>query len=152
MLCAMTGPRWDGDERGEGVADARAFATGAAVLVRAMQSPNWVAEQPELHLLPHLQRACESLPFEITGACVSDDGSFDVDLRWTGGAHGIGHVRAATFALIGSFAEVSTYVRQRRSAQTRDYSAVFEIVTGSPEQETFAPHGHTIRLRVVDIR
>ena len=55
-------------------------------------------------------------------------------------------MRAAIFALVGSFAEVATYVRQRRSGN----SVVFEIVTGSPEEESFAPHGHTVRLRVVE--
>jgi hypothetical protein len=50
----MTARRWDDDERGEGVADAGAFAQGAEELVDAMRRPNWVAEQPEVHLLPHL--------------------------------------------------------------------------------------------------
>ena len=61
------------------------------------------------------------------------------------------------FALVGSFAEVATYVRQRRSTLTPDGAttgefAVFEIVTGSPEEESFAPHGHTVRFRVTDIQ
>ena len=139
----MTGRRWDGDERGEGIADARAFVPGAEALVEAMQSPNWVAEEPEAHLLPHLRRCCESLPFELIDARVSEDGSFDVDLRWVGETKGIGEVRAAIFALVGSFAEVATYVRQRRGDST-----IFEVVTGSPEEESFAPHGHTVRFRV----
>jgi hypothetical protein len=141
----MGDPRWDGDERGEGIADARSFAPGAEVLVEAMRTGNWVAEQPELHLLPHLQRCCESLPFELTGAGVSEDGSFDVDLRWLGEANAIGQIRAAIFTLVGSFAEVATYVRQRRGD-----SAVFEVVTGSPEAESFAPHGHAVRLNVAE--
>jgi hypothetical protein len=139
----MDGRRWDGDERGEGVADAVSFAPGAEALVEAMRTRNWVAEEPELHLLPHLEQCCESLPFELIGAQVSEDGTFDVDLRWTGETNGIGHVRAAIFALVGSFAEVATYVRQRRGDST-----VFEVVTGSPEAESFAPHGHAVRLHV----
>ena len=73
--------RWDGDERGKGVADARNFAPGAASLLDAMQEGTWIAEEPELHLLPHLRHACESLPFELVAARTADDGSFDVDLR-----------------------------------------------------------------------
>jgi hypothetical protein len=153
----MAGRRWDGDERGEGIADARSFVAGAEVLVEAMRTRNWVAEEPEMHLLPHVQRYCESLPFELIDARVSEDGSFDVDLRWIGETRRIGEVRAAIFALVGSFAEVATYVRQRRSAQMEDGDttsdfAVFEIVTGSPEEESFTPHGHTVRLRVTDTR
>ena len=49
----MVGLRWDGDERGEGVADATAFAAGADELVGAMRRPGWVPEEPEVHLLPH---------------------------------------------------------------------------------------------------
>jgi hypothetical protein len=148
MISAMAARRWDGDERGEGVADASTFAPGAEVLVEAMRTRNWVAEQPEAHLFPHLQRCCESLPLELIDAQVSTDGSFDVDLRWVGETNGIGGIRAAIFTLVGSVAEVSTYVRQSRTGD----SAVFEIVTGSSEEESFAPHGHTVRLRVVDVR
>jgi hypothetical protein len=143
----MAARRWDGDERGEGVADAGSFAPGAAELVEAMRSPNWVAEQPEAHLLPHLRRSCESLPLELGDARVTDDGSFDVDLRWTGEANRIAEVRAAVFALVGGFAEISTYVRQR-VPESGD-PVVFEVVTGFLDAESsFAPHGHTVRFRV----
>ena len=144
----MTARRWDGDERGEGIADAGSFAPGAAELVDAMRSPNWVAEQPEVHLLPHLQRSCESLPFEFVDARVSEDGSYDVELRWAGDTDRIGEVRAAVFALVGGFAEVFTYVRQRRGAD----AVVFEVVTGILDAESFAPHGHAVRLTVAGVR
>jgi hypothetical protein len=124
------------------------FVPGAEALVEAMRSRNWVAEEPEAHLLPHLQRCCDSLPFELTEARVAKDGSFDVELRWLGETNRIGEIRAAVFTLVGSFAEVATYVRQRSSGD----SAVFEIVTGSPEEESFAPHGHTVRFHVADVR
>lgn len=80
----MAEHRWDGDERGDGIADARDFVEGAAELLAAMQRPNWVAEQPELHLLLHLERACESLPLQILDAQSSEGGSYEVQLRWTG--------------------------------------------------------------------
>ena len=71
----MTG-RWDGDERGRGVADGGAFAAGAEELLEAMGTPDWVAEEPEAHLLPHLRRSVASLPLELVDARTSDDGSF----------------------------------------------------------------------------
>ena len=142
----MTVRRWDGDERGEGVADARNFARGAASLLDAMQDERWIAEEPELHLLPHLRDACESLSFELVAARTADDGSFDVDLRWLGETKGLGEIRAAIFALVGGFAELATYVRQR----TDDDAIVFEVVTGFLNGESrFDPHGHTLRLSVL---
>jgi hypothetical protein len=137
--------RWDGDERGDGVADAAQFADGAAELVAAMRRPHWVAEEPELHLLPHLERACESLPLEILGASTSDDGSYNVRLRWTGDERGVGVIRAAIFSLLGGIAEMATYVRQRRT----DGTLTFEVVTGFVDEAPFKPHGHTLRLVVV---
>lgn len=80
----MASHRWDGDERGDGVADATEFLDGAAELIAAMRRPNWVAEEPELHLLPHLERTCEELPLRIVEAHAMDDGSYDVQLAWTG--------------------------------------------------------------------
>jgi hypothetical protein len=149
MLRPMAGRRWDDDVRGEGVADAGSFVAGAEELVDAMRRPNWVAEEPELHLLPHLQRSCESLPLELVGAQISEDGSYDVELRWTGETDRIGEVRAAVFALVGGFAEVYTYVRQRRDAD----AVVFEVVTGIlGDESSFSPHGHAVRLIVADVR
>ena len=143
--------RWDGDERGEGVADASQFAGGAEELVLAMRRPNWVAEQPELHLLPHLERASESLPLRILDAHASDEGSYDVRLAWIGEEAGVGAVRAAVYALLGGVAEPASYVRQRRTAT--DGTLTFEVVTGILDEAPFQPHGHTLRLSVApDLR
>jgi hypothetical protein len=145
----MVDLRWDGDERGEGVADATAFAPGAVELAEAMRLPRWVAEEPELHLLPHIERACRTLPLEIEGASVATDASYDLRLRWTEQAGSVGEIRAAVFALVGSFSEVSTYVRQRRltASADEDETLVFEVVTGILDG-AFAPHGHTVRITV----
>jgi hypothetical protein len=146
----MADPRWDGDERGEGVADASTFAAGAFELVEAMGRPRWVSEDPEVHLLPHVEQACRTLPFEEVDARPSVDGSFDLRLRWTDEAWRVGQVRAAVFALVGSFAESATYVRQRRIMATENggETLLFEIVTGILDDGTFAPHGHTVRITV----
>jgi hypothetical protein len=146
----MAGLRWDGDERGEGVADATGFVAGALELVDAMRSPSWVAEEPGVHLLPHIERACRRLPLEVEDAGLSADGSFDVRLSWTGQGWRVGEIRAAVFALVGSFAEIATYVRQRRVTENRDETLVFEIVTGILDDgdNVFAPHGHTVQISV----
>ena len=137
--------RWDGDTRGRGVADAAAFAEGAAELVESMRVPDWVAEEPEAHLLPHLRAACDRLPLELTETRVLDDGAFEVELSYTGENGGIGATRQVVYELIGSIAETATYVRQRRD----DGSVTFELVTGIiGEDAHFKPHGHAVRFRV----
>jgi hypothetical protein len=146
-MSTRVAPRWEGDERGDGVADATSFAADAGELLAAMRRPNWVAEQPELHLLPHLQRAVSALPFEIVEASTSEDGAYHVQLRWTGNEPGIGEVRAAVFSAIGSFAEASSYVRQRRGGPDEHAFLVFDVVTGILDGR-FAPHGHTLRIHV----
>ena len=150
MLRVMVGRRWDGDERGEGIADALLFVPGVEELLTEMRRPAWVAEEPELHLLPHVQRSCESLPLQFVDARASEDGAFDIELGWTGQMQGIAAVRAAVFSLVGGFAEVYTYIRQRRSnAEGIGEIVTFEIVTGIlGEESSFIPHGHTIRVSV----
>ncbi len=144
----MAGARRDGDERGEGVADAAAFAGGASELVDTMRQPSWVSEEPELHLLPHIEQAIRALPFELVDARPSVEGSFDLQLRWTGEEPRVGQIRAAVFALVGSFAEAATYVRQRRITVTTGETLIFEIAAGSLSDGTFAPHGDTVRMTV----
>ena len=145
----MANVRWDGDERGKGVADARALAPGAGELADAMRKPNWVAERPDIHLLPHVERACESLPLEVAGTRTSADGTFELRLRCTQEEASTGEVRAAVFSLLGSFAETATYVRQRRvdPADASGGALLFEIVTGFlPSDTAFVPHGHAVRI------
>src|ERR1700686_3511985 len=51
----MTSRRCDTDERGRGVADARASLPAIQQLVELAGSEDWVAEDPETHLLPGLR-------------------------------------------------------------------------------------------------
>ena len=51
--------RWDDDERGHGVADARQLVAGARELITAFGAHDWVAEEPELHLKPHVDACAE---------------------------------------------------------------------------------------------
>ena len=141
--------RWDGDERGRGVADAGRLEPGARELLGALSESDWVAEQPEAHLLPHLERGTsrpESL-FSIVDARIEGDGALVVDLSWLGRPHDLRSVRSAAFTLIGEIAESATYVRQRQV----EGSLTFEVATGllGPDTE-FAPHGHVLILRITD--
>jgi hypothetical protein len=135
--------RWDIDERGEGVADATRLLPDAQVLVDSMAEPRWVTEQPEAHLLPHIGQACAAFPLELEQAQVDDDGVLVVELRWTEPWQGQA-VSAAAFAVFGSLAEEMSYVRKDESAG----EVVLETVTGVVSDGQFAPHGHTVRLRV----
>ncbi len=138
--------RWESDTRGRGVGEAEAFAGGAGELVAAMRTTDWVAEEPEAHLLPHLRAACDGLPLELEATRVLDDATFEVDLRWTGDEAGVGEVRRVVYALIGYVAEAATYVRQHSNG---DGTLEFDLVTGLiGEGMPFAPHGHTVRFRI----
>jgi hypothetical protein len=72
--------RWDWDDRGDGVADATALAPGVYELAAAVTIAKWVAEEPEVHLLPHIRDACAQASirqrgnaFEVvTGLLASD--------------------------------------------------------------------------------
>ncbi len=149
--------RWDVDERGQGVAGGGALVEGARELLDAMGAENWVAEDPEAHLLPHLERACADgrLGLELLGARFEDAAEFEVELSWTGDPRDSRAARAAVFALVGSIAESATYVRQRRDsggdvdAGRPGEELRFEVATGmlAPDTE-FATHGHVLILRL----
>src|SRR4030095_16287024 len=55
---------------GAGVSDGEAFAPPLRTLLDEMARPDWNTEQPEAHLLPHLERRCsrEGSPFELGAA------------------------------------------------------------------------------------
>jgi hypothetical protein len=50
-------PRWDNDERAVGVGAASAFSPALDTLRTLIDEAGWVAEEPEVHLLPHLESA-----------------------------------------------------------------------------------------------
>ena len=137
--------RWDDDERCRGIADARWLAPGARELLDAMEQADWVAEQPEAHLLPHIERRCgePGSAFAIETAAVAD-GVLEVTLRWSGGTQR--ELTEAVWALIGTFAETASYVRGPADGA----EPVWELATGMLATDTaFAPHGHTVLLRIV---
>jgi hypothetical protein len=148
--------RWDGDSRGYGVGDAGRLVEGAAELVAAFEEPRWVAEQPDLHLGPHIEGWCrDDERLRLTGARSDDTGAYIVDLEWRGAPGGVAAVRAAVFCLIGSFAESATYVRQRRARGGADPATMamsFEVGTGELAPEArFVPHGHIVLMHVTGV-
>jgi hypothetical protein len=142
----MDGRRWDIDERGYGVASGDAFSPNIEELADAVRDAGWVAEEPEAHLLPHLQAASAApgSPWTIVSWAI-DDGAFVVEMTWDGPRGHKESLRADAFAILGRIAEHTTHVRQR----TFDDRVEFEMATGTLAGETrFVPHGHLVRLRV----
>ena len=141
--------RWEDDERGTGVASAAPLTDDVATFLAAARDEGWVAEEPLLHLRPKLDAwlaDADDRPWrDVT---VTTDGPWLV-IRgvWTADRR-LRDLRADAYALLGSFAEGETFVRQRGTAWDR--TVVFEVATGLPDA-TFAPHGHLVRLEVLGL-
>ena len=111
-----------------------------------MDTPFWVTEDADAHLLPHLRRMCEQgeVPLDLVEARTDEDGTLVVDCRlegdWDGWMAGV-----AAFSLLGRIAEPGTFVEKR---ETHDVLEL-DIVTGVVSDEgRYATHGHTLRLRI----
>ena len=148
--------RWDGDTRGQGIGDAAQLVAGASELVAGFRQPAWVAEEPELHLLPHIDEWCQQDGrLGLAGAHTDDTGAYVLDLDWCAATGSVGTARAAVFCLIGSFAEDATYVRQRRVASHGNGAAMklqFEVGTGELAPDArFEPHGHAVLINVAGV-
>lgn len=142
---ADSSKRWDTDDRFTGVADASSFAPAVEDLAALARRPGWVAEDPEIHLVPHLQEA--DVPgLRLLGCQPSGDGVLHVTAEYREG-DGRRDIRLHAWALIATVAELATSVREHDDGHG---SIVFDIVTGIPENAgTFATHGHTIRLTLM---
>lgn len=136
--------RWDTDDRFTGVADASDFAAAIAELAALARRPGWVAEDPEIHLVPHLRGASVD-GVRIVQIRAGEDGVLAVDAECDPAASR-GELRRLAWALLGAVAEPAASVRERRDGDT----AVFEVVTGIPDGAgLFASHGHTLRLTLM---
>jgi len=152
--------RWEDDERGTGVADAAAAVPRIAGLRAHAGRSDWVAEQPDAHLWPHLERAIAipGSPWRNATWTIDGDGRLVVELEHvaTDDDRPVAALRADAFALVGQVAEISTFVRvvgppeAGGTLSTGAPAAVeVEVVTGMLDDETsFASHGHTLRLRI----
>jgi hypothetical protein len=133
--------RWDSDDRFTGVADASAFAPAVEELAALARRPGWVAEDPEIHLVPHLRGATVA-GLRIVEIRTEENGALAVTATCHPGASR-GEVRQRVWALLGTVAEPAASVREHHD----DHVAVFEVVTGIPDNAgPFASHGHTVRL------
>ena len=148
--------RWDSDDRGQGIGNAAQLVSGASDLIAAFTQPSWVAEEPELHLLPHIEAWCQQDPrLVLTSAHTDSADAYVLDFEWHGATGSVGAARAAAFSLIGSFAESATYVRQRRVASDGNGTELrlqFEVGTGELAPDArFEPHGHVALINVVGV-
>jgi len=155
--------RWDDDERGTGVADARASVPALDALRAHADRPDWVAEQPEAHLWPHLERAIRApgSPWRNATWTVDDGGRLIVELEHHGSGEDrpMAALRADAFALVGQVAEISTWVRVAEPGQAGTTLAgraradiEVQVVTGMLDDETpFAGHGHTLLIRIARV-
>jgi hypothetical protein len=138
--------RWDGDQTGAGVSDGEAFALAIRTLLQEMGRPDWNTEQPEAHLLPHLERWCarKGSPFALRSA--APDGTvFVVDLepKEAAPAH---DARPDVYALVATIAEPTTVVVESQMDGVDIFDVALAVVPG---QSTFPKgHGHLVRLRI----
>jgi hypothetical protein len=135
--------RWDDDERGHGVADARSSLPAIQELAELAGAPDWVAEDPEAHLLRGLRERIEISGLVLVEARVEPDGTYRVLLALSA-KQSRREIRQSVWSILGGIVELTSLVRE-----TVDGGAVtFEVVTGIPPGGRFATHGHTLRIEV----
>jgi hypothetical protein len=142
----MAEKRWDGDTRGAGAGSGAGFVPAAMQLVDAMNAADWVAEDPEAHLLPHLSAACSrpGSPWRLLGTAL-DGVTFIVELDWQRTSRNARQLTVDVFSLLGVIAESHTHVREHRE----EGAIVFDVTTGMLAGDSaFLPHGHVLRLRI----
>ncbi len=128
------------------------MATGAVYapqvddLLEVLREPDWIAEDPDHHLAPHLERACAGFggPWRLERAAMGEDGVYVVEVEWQG-AGGSRELRADAFALIGQVAEATTHVRQAVAGERIEFRTATGMLAGD---SPFAGHGHLIALRI----
>jgi hypothetical protein len=142
--------RWDIDARGVGIADARALAPRIAALRDAAEEPGWVAEEPDAHLWPHIERAITApgSPWRSAEHSIDLDGRLvvelvlepvDVDRRRAA-------LQSEVMRLLGTVIEGATYIEV--AAWSPDDVLAVDVVTGLLDDQTpFKSHGHTLRFR-----
>ena len=136
-------PRWDTDGRGHGVSGAPDLAPDARRLADALDGPDWIAEEPEVHLLPHIERACavSHSRARMTGWSIDVDGTLVVELRMRQPPVDARARRAAAYEVIGAVAESRVLVTESPGATG------WEVAIGVLDGDTdFAAHGHRLRL------
>jgi hypothetical protein len=107
----VTNERWDGDKRGAGISSGAAFMLPLRGLLEEMAREDWNTEQPEAHLLPHLEGTVGETALTLTTTRLEDD-VFVVELERARGS--LGELRNDVYRFIASVAEPTTTVVGRR--------------------------------------
>ena len=136
-------PRWDTDERGRGIASARQSLPAIEQLAELAGVTDWVAEDPEAHLLPGLRERIEISGLRLDSVEVDPDSTLRVRLG-SGTKVSRREIRQSVWGILGGVAELSTLVRETASGEI----VTFDVVTGIPPGGHFATHGHTLRIEV----
>lgn len=137
--------RWDTDERGEGVADARAALPAIAELADLAARERWVAEDPEAHLLPGLRDRIAITGLRLDEVTVDAGGVLRLRLT-TATRLSRREIRQSVWSILGGAVEMTTHVLETNDGDT----VSFDVVTGMAESPgQFATHGHTLRVEVV---
>src|SRR5829696_926988 len=143
----MATARWEGDGMATGGVDGGDFARCVRRLLHEMTMADWVTEDPQVHLLPHIEAALQApgAMFRIVDDVVLS-AVYAITLAWQRDDGTFGDLRRDVFALVGAVAELATHVQQR----VRSDRIEFDIVTGTLEgQSRFRTHGHMLRFKVV---
>jgi hypothetical protein len=136
--------RWDTDATFTGVADAGAAAEDLDRLRSMTSVEGWVTEDARAHLGPSCEAAAALLGIELVRMDVVDH-VLEVDIRVPDGDEPRAP-RIAAYGLIGSFAEASTHVRERRV----EGDVILDVVTGVMAGDSaFATQGHHARVRIL---
>ncbi len=136
--------RWDIDESFTGIASGEALLPGVQDLAAHMRRAGWTAEDPDAHLLPHLEKVCseDGSPWRNVRARLVDGGVYEVEVDHAGGEAGDQMLIRDAMRLLSVVAESSFHVRQVDPT-------TIECVTGTLDGDgSYASHGHLIRLRV----
>jgi hypothetical protein len=126
------------------VATAAPNAAAVERLLAAMLEPDWVAEDPEAHLLPQIQAVANG-PMQLVEASTNEHGELvakiAVKIPRTDSRRR--HMRLLAYSVVSSFAEISTFIEEHEE----DGAVGLVVTTGQlAGQSRFAPHGHTVRL------
>lgn len=123
--------------------DARSSLPAIQQLAELAGSRDWVAEDPESHLLPGLRERLEISGLSLEEATAEPDGGYRIRLASTT-KQSRREIRQSVWSILGGVAELSSLVRE-----THDDGVIrFEVVTGIPPGGRFATHGHTLHIEV----
>jgi hypothetical protein len=140
----VTSRRWSDDARGRGVAEAGASLPAIKELAELAATPDWVAEEPETHLLPGLRERIAISGLSLDRAEVNSDGALHVALSSTAQLSRR-EIRQAVWSILGGAVEMTTHVHETKP----NGKVTFDVVTGLPPGDgPFATHGHTLRIEV----